>query len=194
MGSAGDYQTVASLDVTVADLHTLPGAGAITAVAKDKLRSGKTVTEIEEGGDPVYLTVTVDRGTARSGITDEDLTVDIRPADAAQLGDYELSLSRIALEGVGSGKQSNDVGLELKLSALNDEDVGAEDLVLALVVSGVSSNGASTSTGTFTIAIVDDTMAKVWPLPEAEAYPAILDAIAAAAGEDGLNPENRSRS
>ena len=92
------------------------------------------------------------------------------------------------MEGQDTGKQSNDVGLELKLSALNDEDVGAEDLVLNLVVSGVSSNGASTSTGTFTIAIVDDTMAKVWPLPEAEAYPAILDAIAAAAGEDGLNP------
>ena len=188
MGTAGDYATVGSVDVTVADLHMLPGASAITAVAKDKLRGGKTVAEIEEGGDPVYLTVTVDRGTSRSGITGENLTVDITPADAAQLGDYDLSLSRITLEGQDTGKQSNDVGLELKLSALNDEDVGAEDLVLDLVVSGVSSNGASTSTGTFTIAIVDDTMAKVWPLPEAEAYPAILDAIDAAAGEDGLNP------
>ena len=188
MGTAGDYATVGSVDVTVADLNMLPGASAITAVAKDKLRGGKTVAEIEEGGDPVYLTVTVDRGTARSGITGEKLTVDITPADAAQLGDYDLSLSRIALEGQDTGKQSNDVGLELKLSALNDEDVGAEDLVLDLVVSGVSSNGASTSTGTFTIAMVDDTMAKVWPLPEAEAYPAILDAIDAAAGEDGLNP------
>ena len=188
MGTAGDYATVGSVDVTVADLNMLPGASAITAVAKDKLRGGKTVAEIEEGGDPVYLTVTVDRGTSRSGITGEKLTVDITPADAAQLGDYDLSLSRIELEGQDTGKQSNDVGLELKLSALNDEDVGAEDLVLDLVVSGVSSNGASTSTGTFTIAIVDDTMAKVWPLPEAEAYPAILDAIDAAAGEDGLNP------
>ena len=103
MGSAGDYATVGSVDVTVADLHMLPGATAITAVAKDKLRGGKTVAEIEEGGDPVYLTVTVDRGTSRSGITGENLTVDITPADAAQLGDYDLSLSRIDVGGAGYG-------------------------------------------------------------------------------------------
>ena len=183
MGSAGDYVKVGSVDVTVPDLHMLPGASAITAVAKDKARSGKTVTEIVEDGDPVYLTVTVDRGTARSGITDENLTVDIRPANAAQMGDYDLSVSRITLEGQDAGKQSNDVGLELKLSAISDEDVGAEDLVLNLVVSGPAATGADTSTGTFTIAIMDETEPKIWPLPEAEAYPAITDAMEAGAGE-----------
>ena len=188
MGSAGDYVKVGSVDVTVPDLHMLPGASAITAVAKDKARSGKTVTEIVEDGDPVYLTVTVDRGTARSGITDENLTVDIRPANAAQMGDYDLSVSRITLEGQDAGKQSNDVGLELKLSAISDEDVGAEDLVLNLVVSGPAATGADTATGTFTIAIMDETEPKIWPLPEAEAYPAITDAMEAGAGENGFNP------
>ena len=188
MGTAGDYVKVGSLDVTVADLHMLPDAAAITAVAKDKARNGKTVTEIVEGGDPVYLTVTVDRGTARSNITGEDLTVDIRPADPAQVTDYDLSVSRISLEGQDTGKQSNDVGLELKLSALSDEDVGAEDLVLNLVVSGPVATGADTATGTFTVAIMDETEPKIWPLPEAEAYPAITDAMEAGAGENGFNP------
>ena len=193
MGSAGDYVKVGSVDVTVADLHMLPGAAAITAAAMDKARGGKKVTEIVEGGDPVYLTVTVDRGTSRSNITNENLTVDIGPADPAQVGDYDLSVSRFPLEGQETGKQSNDVGLELKLSALSDDDdvdIGAdENLVLNLVVSGVAANGADTSMGTFEIAIVDETEPKVWPLPEAEAYPAIEEAMEAGAGENGFNPE-----
>ena len=189
LGTAGDFGKVASVDVTVADLHMLPGADAITAVAMDKATSGKKVTEIVEGGDPVYLTVTVDRGTSRSNITNEDLTVEIRAADPAQASDYDLSLSRITLDGKDDGKQSNGFGVEIMLSALdNDEDVGAEDLVLNLVVSGVAANGAGTSTGTFPIAIVDETEPKIWPLPEAEAYPAITDAMEAAAGENGFNP------
>ena len=188
MGEPGNYVKVASVDVTVVDSHTLPGADAITAMAMDKARNGKKVTEIVEGGDPVYLTVTVDRGTARSGITDEKLAVDIKPADPAQVGDYDLSVSRIDLDGQDAGKQSNDVGLELKLSALNDEDVGAEDLVLNLVVSGPAATGADTATGTFTIAIMDETEPKIWPLPEADAYPEIEDAMEAGAGENGFNP------
>ena len=188
MGTAGDYTTVASVDVTVDDIHMLPGAGAITAVAKDKARGGKTVTEIVEGGDPAYLTVTVDRGTARSGITDEDLTVEIRQDNAAQVGDYDLSVSRFSLEGMSSGKQSNDVGLEIALSALDDDDVGAEDLVLNLEVSGVAGNGTSTSTGTFTIKIVDDTEPKVSPKSEAEAYPMIRAALGKDPETTVMNP------
>ena len=44
-------------------------------------------------------------------------------------------------------------------------------------MSGESKFGTDTSTGTFAITIVDDTEKKVWPKSEAEAYPAILDAI-----------------
>ena len=188
LGTAGDFGKVAFVDVTVADLHMLPGADAITAVAMDKATGGTKVAEIVEGGDPVYLTVTVDRGTSRSNITNEDITVEIRPADPAQASDYDLSLSRITLDGKDDGKQSNGFGVEVKLSALPDEDVGDEELVLNLVVSGVAANGADTSTGTFPITIVDETEPKIWALPEAEAYPAITDAMEAAAGENGFNP------
>ena len=43
----------------------LPAADAITAVAKDE--DGNEVTEIMEGGDPVFLTITVDRGRGSGG-------------------------------------------------------------------------------------------------------------------------------
>ena len=187
-GKAGRDSMVASIDIDVLDVHLLPAASAITAVAKDK--DGMVVTEIMEGGDPVFLTLTVDRGRgAADRITvDEDLTVDIRAADAGQVADYDLSESRIPLESSSGGKQSNDVDLKIELEARSDEDVGGEDLVLNLELSGVSAIGSETSTGTFSIAIVDNTVKKVAPKTEAEAEPKIMAAMKAGEGDEGLNP------
>ncbi len=176
-GSAGDYEVVDSVDVTLDDIHVLPDADAITAVARDAARNGKEVTEIMEGGDPVYLNVTVDRGNSRASITDETLMVDIKPADPAQVTDYTLSVSEVTFEGRETGKQSSEATVELKLSALSNDDVGMEYLMLDLVVSGVAANGTSTSTGTFSIKIVDATTPKVSPKSEAEAYPMIRAAL-----------------
>ena len=165
-----------SLDIDVLDINELPAPSAITAVAKDK--DGNVVTEVMEGGDPVYLTVTLDRGVATGNrIDDDDLTVDIRAANAVQVGDYDLSETRIPFDGLPNGKQSSDVDLEIMLSALSDEDVGMEYLMLNLEVSGDSKVGKERSTGTFSIGIVDNTMKKVAPKSEADAYPAILDAL-----------------
>ena len=187
-GAAGRDSLAAMIELDVLDVHMLPGPGAITAVAKDK--DGKAVTEMMEGGDPVFLTITVDRGRGSSDrITDEELTVDLRAAYPAQVSDYALSESRIMFEGRSSGKQSNDVDLKIMLSARSDEDVGMEDLMLNLELSGDSDIGSETSSGTFSIGIVDDTMKKVAPKSEADAYPAILDALKAGSGDDGdFNP------
>ena len=186
-GSAGSDKLQDSLDIDVLDNDGLPAGSAITAVAKDE--DGKVVTEVMEGGDPVYLTLTVDRGKSTDLITNDELTVDIRAADGAQLADYDLSESRVPLEALDSGKQSNDIDTMIKLLARSDEDVGAENLVLNLVVSGDSKKGAETSTGTFSIAIVDNTTTKVAPKTEAEAKPKIMAAMEAGAGDDGdLNP------
>ena len=174
------------MDIDVLDVHMLPAASAITAVAKDM--DGMEVMEVMEGG-AAYLTITVDRGRGMADrITDEELTVDIRAAYPAQVADYDLSESRITLESRSSGKQTNDVDLMIKLSALNDEDVGMEELMLNLEVSGDADIGTETSTGTFSISLVDNTMKKVEPRSEEDAYPAIMDAIEMAAGDDGLNP------
>ena len=186
-GPAGRDALADSLDITVLDIHGLPAGDAITAKAMDE--DGSEVMEIVEGGDSVYLTLTLDRGRgAQELITTEELTVDIRPANSAQVADYDLTETRVVFEERSSGKQTNDVDLEIMLSARNDEDVGDEELELSLVLSGDSDVGTETSTGTFTIAIVDDTMQKVWPLQEEEAYPALMDAMEAGGGDEGLNP------
>ena len=185
-GTAGSGTPAAEpLDIDVLDLHGLPASEAITAVAKDM--DGMDVMEIMEGGDPVYLTVTVDRGTGASATTSEQLTVNIRPADG-QVADYDLSLARVVLEEQSSGKQSNDRDDMMKLSARPDEDVGAETLTLNLEVSGEPKKGTETSTGTFSIGIVDDTEKKIEPKATEADYDAIKAAIADAAGDEGLNP------
>ena len=187
-GAAGRDSLAAMIELDVLDIHMLPAADAITAVAKDE--DGNEVTEIMEGGDPVFLTLTVDRGRGSGDrITDEELTVDLRASDAGQVADYELSESRIELEGRSTGKQTNDVDTKIELSARSDGDVGMEYLMLNLEVSGDKDFGTETSTGTFSIGIVDNTMKKVAPKAEADAYPAILDALEAGSGDDGdFNP------
>ena len=189
-GPAGLDAMVGSLDIDVLDIHMLPGADDITAVAKDD--QGMEVSEIVEGGDPVYLTITVDRGRgqAQDRITPEALNIDIRPADPAQAADYDLPTTKVPLTGQDGMKQSNDIDLEIMLSARSDEDVGDEELVFNLVVSGDPNlnQGAETSTGTFSISIVDDTEKKIWPLDDDEAYAAVMEAMEAGAGDEGLNP------
>ena len=59
-GPAGRDSLADSLDIDVLDIHMLPAASDITAVAKDE--DGNVVTQVMEGGDPAYLTITVDRG------------------------------------------------------------------------------------------------------------------------------------
>ena len=186
-GLAGRDSLAAMIEIDVLDIHMLPGPDAITAVAKDE--DGNEVTEMMEGGDPVFLTITVDRGKgAGDRITDEELTVDIRASDARQVADYELSESRIMLEGRSSGMQSNDVDLEIKLSARSDEDVGMEYLMLNLELSGDSDIGTETSTGTFAINLVDGTMKKVEPKAEADAYPKIQAALGQDPETSVMNP------
>ena len=187
-GDAGDDNLEASFDVDVLDVHMLPEADGITAVAKDE--DGTEVTEMMEGAeDPVFLTITVDRGRGASDrITDEELTVEIRPADPGQLADYELSESRITLESRSSGKQTNDIDTKIELSARSDQDVGMEYLVLNFVVSGDSDFGTDTSTGTFSIGIVDNTAKKVAPKAEADAYPAIRAALGTDPETTVMNP------
>ena len=187
IGGVGSASVVTSLTLVATDINKLAAPAAITAVAKDAALNGKEVTEIVEGGDPVYLTITVDRGTVGSAdsTTGEDLTVNIR-SNAAQSGDYEVDPVRVMLPGTEGGDSTTDV--DIMLTALSDEDVGTEALVLNLEVSGVPANGSGSSTGTFTIPIVDKTTTKVAPKTEAEAEPALKAAMMAGAGEDGLNP------
>ena len=61
-GQPGRAKLEASTPVTFTDLHTLAPGTSVTAVAMDKKTGGEKVDSVVEGGDPVYLTITVDRG------------------------------------------------------------------------------------------------------------------------------------
>ena len=56
------------------------------------------------------------------------------------------------------------------------------------MVSGAQANGPGSSSGAFSIDIVDKTEKQVEPKSEDEAYPKIEDAMEAGAGDEGLNP------
>ena len=188
-GGVGSSEVVDTLDITVVDIHKLPAADAITAEAFDSnAPNAKKVTEITEGGDPVYVEITVDRGsnTLRNKTTTEPLTISIG-AGAAQAGDFEVEPARVTL-GENTARGKDVVATKVKLTALSDDDVGMEDLMLNLVVSGAQGSPEGSSTGTFSIAVVDKTEPKIWALPEDEAYPAITGAMEEAAGDDGFNP------
>ena len=179
---------VPALAIEVADIHALPMADKISAKAYTDDGEGKpSKTEtmsVMEGGDPVHVTVTVDRGT--TGYPDgEDLKVTVM-ADPSQALDYRVDSAMLTVaKGTGEKKAT------FKLWALNDDDVGAEDLMLQLKVEGASTGATSNGPGEvmqmFSIAIEDDTTAKVWV--KDGAMDAIYGARDAAAGDDEMtNP------
>ena len=168
------------LEFEVADVHGLPMADKImaTAFTIDDMNK-KTKDEamsIMEGGDPVYVTVTVDRGEMGypSG---EKLAVAVT-ADGSQALDYRVDPPAIEIAS-GTGKKSAD----FMLWAAADDDVGMEDLVLHLTAKGATAkNGSGEVMSMFSIAIEDATT----PLVSAkdDAYDAIMTAL----GDDPLNP------
>ena len=148
--------------ITVADVHALPAMDKITAKAYmdddgDKDDDAEAMS-VMEGGDPVHVTVTIDRGD--DGYPkDEPLEVTLM-ADASQGLDFRFpdGSNKVTIPA-GDDEQSADI----KLLALKDEDVGPEDLVLSLMVEGTDDdNGPGSVMGTpFSIAIEDATDALV---------------------------------
>ena len=168
------------LEIEVADIHMLPMADKITAQAftiddMDKKTKDEAMS-IMEGGDPVYVTVTVDRGEMGypSG---EALEVAVT-ADGSQALDYRVEPAEITIAS-GTGKKSAD----FMLWASSDDDVGMEDLMLYLTAKGATAkNGSGEVMSMFSIAIDDTTMPLVSVKDDA------YDAIMTAMGDDPLNP------
>ena len=188
-GGVGSSEVVGTLDITVVDIHKLPAADAITAEAFDSdAPNAKKVTEITEGGDPVYVEITVDRGRdadPRNKVTEEALTISVS-SSAAHAGDFEVEPARVSL-AVNSARGEDTATTKVKLTALSDDDVGMEDLMLNLVVSGTDPEGPEgSSTGAFSIAIVDKTEPMIWT--KDDAYEAVKTAQMDEQGDEGLNP------
>ena len=173
------------LEVTFADVHALPAADKITAKAYEDREGdavGRTTTEaksVTEGGEPVHVRVTIDRGTGGypSG---EMLAVRPTAASSAQAADFVLENNSLNV-ATGSGKKSVD----FVLSALADNDVGDETLVLNLVTKGATAaNGPGEVMATFSIDITDTTAALLAPIAVDDAEAVVM----AAMGDGPLNP------
>ena len=168
------------LEIEVADIHGLPMADEITATAftiddMDKKTEDEAMS-IMEGGDPVYVTVTVDRGEMGypSG---EALAVSVT-ADPSQALDYRVDPPEVTIAS-GTGKKSAD----FMLWAAADDDVGMEDLMLYLTAKGADAkNGPGEVMSMFSIAIEDATA------PLVSVKDGAYDAIMTALGDDPLNP------
>ena len=176
---AGTNIPLATHEIPVADIHELPMEDKITTdvyMDDDGDRGDDKAMSVMEGGDPVHVTVTVDRGEMGypSG---EALEVAVT-ADGHQALDYRVDPAEITIAS-GTGKKTAD----FMLWALADDDVGMETLMLHLTAKGADSkNGPGDVMHMFSIEIEDATMPLVSAKDGAE------EAIKMALGEDPLNP------
>ena len=181
-GQAGGGVLEASLPITIADLHALP---AVTAMVVDE--DGDALDpqpEYVAEGESVMLKVMVVNDEGKPSTAIEDLKVELSPSGSADARDYRLSTQTLEIAS-GMGESG-----AVTLMAEMDEDVGMESLVLSATVSGEMANGTETSTseGVLSLGIMDNTEKKIEPKATDADYQGIMDAIAAGAGDEGLNP------
>ena len=184
-GTSSLLPGIEPLEIEFPDVHALPEADKITAQAYEDREgdaTGRTTTEadsVTEGGDPVHVRVTIDRGS-NGYPSGEKLIVRPRPVDPAQRADYRIEPNSIEVP-TGNGKRHAD----FVLYARPDDDVGDETLALNLVTTGEkAANGPGEVVGTFSIDVVDATTALIAPAAQAAAEAAVMEAL----GGGPLNP------
>ena len=184
-GTSSLLPGIEPLEIEFPDLHTLPEAGDVEAQAYEDREGdavGVTTTEtdsVTEGGEPVHVRVTIDRGTNGYPMG-EKLIVRPEPVDPAQRADYRIEPNSIEIP-TGPRKQHAD----FVLYARPDDDVGDETLALNLVTTGEkAANGPGEVVGTFSIDVVDDTTKLIAAKPRAEAEAVVMEAM----GGGPLNP------
>ena len=162
---------------SVADAHALPSVTAF-AIDANGSDSSPQPTQIDEGQTLTFVLRT-------AAAVEEDIRVALEPggdADAQDLGDYRL-LQSLAID------HGNTESTPFELTAVEDDDVGMEELILTAVVTGEAMYGTdSMSNEAATLAIVDKTMKQVEPKSVAAIDQAVADAMAVSVGDEGLNP------
>ena len=180
-GAVGNSKEEASVTIDVADINELPAVAAMV-VDKDGKALDPQPTSVPEGESVLVAVMSVD-DKDKAIEAAEKLTVALRPTGTADAADYTL----VGAFTIESGmSMSNRVELEVRA----DEDVGMESLMFDAMVSGDSKIGPETSTsaGVLSLYIEDNTAKKITPKASDADYDGIKAAIAAGAGDDGLNP------
>ena len=181
-GSAGNSTLVDSLSIDIEDKDALP-AVAMMVVDEDGKELAPQPTSVKEG-DTIEVVVTVVDKDGDTIEAAEKLTVALRPTGTADSADYTLiGSSDIAM----GAEMSGPITIEVRGS---DDDVGMESLMFDAVVSGDSANGPGTrpSQAVLSLYIEDATEKKITPKASAADYAALMAAIAAGGGDDGVNP------
>ena len=171
--------------MTFEDIHALPKPADIEWKAytdDDGKPSTTEATSITEGGPPVHVTVTVDRGDDGYPMGE---ALEVTPMGDSP--DYRLEgLSGGSLEiASGTGKKS----ATFKVYATLNDRVVAENLMLNLQVAGAeSANGAETvmAAKPFMLPVDNETVPLLQPKSDEEVMAAVASARAASAGADEL--------
>ena len=180
-GSTGNSTERASITIDVADANALPAVAAMV-VDKDGKALDPQPMSVAEGTSIMVMVMPVDdKGKATPA--KEKLTVALMPTGTADAADYTL-VGAFTIEN--EAMASNRVELEVRA----DEDVGTESLMFNAVVSGDSKTGTETSTSAAVLSLYidDETAKKIEPKATEADYAALMDAIAAGGGDDGVNP------
>ena len=184
-GTGSNLPGLEPLSIEFADIHSLPDADKITWRAyldNNGSPSNRVATVAVEGGAPIHVTVTVDRGTNGYPLG-ETLIVTPTVRNRAQLSDFSMEPASIEIAS-GEGRKS----ATFRVTALEDADVGSEDLVLDLVVTGkeaaTNGSGEVSAENPFSIAIGDETTPLVTTKTERQITRTVTVARTAAAGDD----------
>ena len=181
-GTAGNSVLVDSLSIDVEDNNALPAVTMIV-VDKDDDALDPQPTSVAEGESVRVAVMVLDEDGKAGGEAAEDLTVALMPTGTADSADYTLAGSF----EIGMGDEMSNA---LEIEVRSDEDVGMESLMFDAVVSGDSGIGPGTltSTGVLSLYIEDETAKKITPKASEADYVALMAAIAAGGGDDGVNP------
>ena len=180
-GSAGNATLVDSLSITIEDKDALP-AVAVMVVDEDGDALDPQPTAVAEGESVEVAVMVVDKDDKAIDAA-EALKVQLMPTGTADSADYTLVGSADIKMGDG---MSENITIEVR----SDEDVGSESLMFNAVVTGDSDNGPGTRTsaGVLSLSIEDATEKKITPKATEADYAALMAAIAAGGGDDGVNP------
>ena len=181
-GSAGNSELVDSLSIDIEDKDTLP-AVAMVVVDEDNDALDPQPTSVAEGESISVAVMPLDEDGEDAEAAREKLTVQLMPTGTADSADYTLAGS-FTIEM--NAEMSNVLEIEVRA----DEDVGMESLMFDAVVSGDSDIGPGTltSAGVLSLYIEDGTATKITPKASEADYAALMAAIAAGGGDDGVNP------
>ena len=181
-GTAGNSTLQDTLSIDVADIHPLP-AVVVMVVDEDGEVLAPQPTSVTEGSAVKIAVMPVDDKGKVIEAT-EKLMVELMASGSADSRDYRLAKQTLEIT---SGEMSSD---PVDLMAEMDEDVGMESLMFDAVVSGEKDNGTETSAsaGVLSLYIDDATAKNIEPKATEADYDALKAAIAAAAGDEGLNP------